>query len=118
MGDHPGPQGAPPAHGRPRRVEAAAPRTDGPGREAQPAARVALLHEQLAPGRAFPERGRLLGELREQDAGLAHAVLSSKALVGTPSPLVTMPTSAPSTCDVDVPRSCLTVSVMRLNPCT
>ena len=40
------------------------------------------------------------------------------AEVGTPSPLVTNDTSAPSTCDVEVPRIWRTPSSTRLKPCT
>src|SRR5438067_8240244 len=79
----------------------------------------APLDAQLARGRALPEPGRVLADGRKRrPLNHGYAFLSRRALVGTPSPLVTRDVSAPSTWLVDVPRIWRTPSTMRLKPCT
>src|ERR1700730_13920437 len=46
------------------------------------------------------------------------SLTNSIADVGTPSPDVTRDTSAPSTCEVELPRIWRTPSSTKLNPCT
>ena len=109
-------------HRLPVPLEGTARGTHRPGRVTEASARGALLHaEDPVPGgveeaggllRARQQHGRGVGEIDD-----AHP-LSSSALVGTPSPLVTNENSASSTWQVDVPRTWRTPSRMRLKPWT
>src|SRR5262245_50405915 len=103
----------PPAARRrfPVHVDRAAPRAHRPARMPARPARRARLHEQFAPRAAGPELGGGgLLDVGEQEPGFArHRVphrsfVKTIADVGTPSPLVTSETSAPSTWHTDVPR--------------
>src|SRR3954447_666262 len=104
----------------PSHVDRTATRAHRTRRHAPKSARRARLHEQLTARTPGPELGRRrLLDVRK-DPGSFHyrSPVKRMAEVGTPSPLVTSETFAPSTCDVLVPRIWRTPSRMRLNPCT
>src|SRR4029453_14563556 len=108
-----------PAHTRrhlPLVVERVAPRAHRPWRH-PPATTVRTgLHSQLAGRAPGPERGRFGMVDGREDHAFDHqrSFTSNKAEVGTPSPLVTRHTPAPSTCECDSFRNWRAPSTMRL----
>ena len=120
VGDDDGPDVAASGHHVPSHVERPAPRAHRPRRHAPPTARRRTPARAARRPRSRPRTAQPLRRRRREGSGpRSPAVLrSSSALVGTPSPLVTSETSAPSTCEQDSPLIWRAPSTIRLKPWT